>query len=121
MISIETARQLKEAGLEWEPKIGDWYHVVRFDGTVVDNPSLVTDCTCWPGDEDIWSPRLDQLLANARDRGYEIGLLPAYLAVVYQLDESEEGWLWLYEVEREKPDEAAAQALLWILGKEGMR
>jgi len=26
MISLEKAKGLKDAGLEWEPKLGDWSH-----------------------------------------------------------------------------------------------
>jgi hypothetical protein len=26
MISLETAKALKEVGFKWEPKMGDWYY-----------------------------------------------------------------------------------------------
>ena len=82
MISLEIAKKLKEAGLKWEPKAGDWFY--RKDGV----RGFVTDANMgdwWAvfppdgkevafcieeADRFIFAPRLDQLLAEIDTRGY---------------------------------------------------
>ena len=71
MISLELAKKLKDAGLEWEPKEGDY--ILYPDG------ELTSILTC--GDvafEDlegcVFAPRLDQMLSEIEKRGWEIDL-----------------------------------------------
>lgn len=137
MISLETAKALKEAGLEWEPKVGDWFYWNE-------EPNLVTSCddiyiwsnvAAWRLECDylIFAPRLDQLIKEGVKRGYWIAIVPyptktkvIWEALLYtwwngdfcELTEKEfmEGDksnvpLFVHDF----PEEAAAQALLWIL------
>lgn len=119
MLSLEICQKLKDAGLQWEPKEGDY--VRYFDG------NLISILTC--GDvafEDlkdcIFAPRLDQLLAEIEKRGYE------HHKLEYWRDkpDNHKHWFLLWadghwqEFKTGTPDDAAAEALLWILQrKEG--
>lgn len=143
MICLETAKALKEAGLEWEPKVGDWFYWNE-------EPNLVTSCddiyiwsnvAAWRLECDylIFAPRLDQLIKEGVKRGY-------WIAIVLDPAESKVRWeallyVWwtgdfceLIEKEflekgkndipafiHEDPNEAVAQALLWILRREGVK
>ena len=77
MISLEMAKKLKAAGLEWEPQIGDmfyWHNGKDWEidaltsEDVNDNLDEIRDYI----DEGAWifAPRLDQLLAEIEKRGY---------------------------------------------------
>lgn len=48
MISLELAKKLKDAGLKWSPKMGDFYHDVDM----------------------VWLPKLDQMLKEIMRQGY---------------------------------------------------
>ena len=120
MISLETAKKLRDAGLEWKPQEGDY--IRYFDG------NLISILTC--GDvafEDlkdcIFAPRLDQLLSEIEKRGYwwEIGHRIVDVGKIHKYK------IWVSKKHQnnanrslmsDSPEEAAAQALLWIL-KEG--
>ena len=84
MLSLETARKLKEAGLKWEPQIYDFFYsyigienvdTLSFDDGKIDRVNHWN----WNGKEYhlhglYWIPRLDQLLAEIEKRGWEIDL-----------------------------------------------
>lgn len=156
MISLETAKALKKAGLPWEPKMGDWYYF----GDSAENQSLFIN----PSEKEVpegiyFAPRLDQLLAEIEKRGYDIDLM--HFAINKNNNDQIDDPVWSCEVNKflgfkqvdngepkliihnkdgsnqevnvnkhfkehrltncfdaDSPDEAAAQALLWIL-KEG--
>lgn len=95
MLSLETARELKEAGLEWEPQFGDFYYTYH-------NALAVAEKTYPCGNEWVtirheimtFAPRLDQLLAEIERRGYgyELGKAGArnkrrYRLLLYEWDE----------------------------------
>lgn len=112
MISLETARKLKDAGLEWRPQRGDWY----YSGSNIEVNIYVRPNEKVP-ESIYYAPRLDQLLAEIEKRGYRWDLfITAYgwykllLAtpkkLYFDIDKFDGGSL---------PDEAAASALLWIL------
>ena len=117
MISLEMARKLKDAGLEWEPKINDFFKgpygidvvfvlEVNIDSVLSVNGKEFADTVY------IWLPRLDQLLAEIEKCAYEWCLEQA--RDKYRLS------LWfdqacVYEFRASTPEDAAAQALLWIL------
>ena len=120
MISLETARKLKEAGLKWEPDItggtseGDWYYwsdgrldvLGHRDYHVLNHLETIT-----------WAPRLDQLLAEIERRECWYSLARESGGDNYSL------MLWKAHCGIEifyaaTAAQAAAQALLWILEKE---
>ncbi|MBA1335874.1 MAG: hypothetical protein HPY66_1692 [Firmicutes bacterium] len=136
MISLDLAKKLKEAGMKWEePKEGDWFTfrvwnpcVVHLDWmpfglddeVVTTFPSVVRQ-HC---DECIWLPRLDQLLADIEleGRGYRMEHLPAgrfYKCIIVrggdELDFKRKSF------RARTPEDAAGQALLWILQQKGDR
>ena len=112
MVSFETACKLKDAGLQHEPQVGDWYALrsqepmlIAFKSTIATqyikltntedehypNSRLMT-CAEMLKEGWTWLPRLDQLLGEIeRQRG------------AWQID---------------TPDEAAASALLGLLEQE---
>jgi hypothetical protein len=123
MLSLETAKSLKEAGLKWEPKMGDLF-VADYDNGLGPTPVDVVKTNNFgePGPEHIWLPRLDQLLAEIEKHhigGYTHGRdLRGYFTIVTVVNTRGYG-LSRYEARHnDSPEEAAAQALLWIL-KEG--
>jgi len=71
MISIDKAKILKELGLKWEPKRGDYYLYESLanketcvDLIMQDNPGFWCDAVR------TWLPRLDQLLNEIEKLGY---------------------------------------------------
>lgn len=118
MISLEKARVLKEAGLVWGWKEGDFF-IISWD-------SIGEIHCCWSGysgnyhghKDDIWLPRLDQLLAELEKRGYrwDIGNLEGkYLIGLFDWESREYIKGQFYA---DTPEEAAAEALIWILKQE---
>lgn len=112
MLSLETAKSLKEAGLKWEPKMGDLF-VADYQNGLGPTPVDVVKTNNFgdPGPEHIWLPHLDQMLAEMEKRGYnwilEKTKFGLYLCSVQGP---------LYSIHQYNcPEEAAAQALLWIL------
>lgn len=109
MISLELAKKLKEAGLEWEPQRGDWYYFGD-DGEL----HLLRVATPRPVPEVVYfAPRLDQLLAEIEGRGYgwKLEKFHAYnlrRMQIYKINDL------LGCFEADSPEEAAAEALLWI-------
>ncbi|NLW90009.1 MAG: hypothetical protein GXY34_00185 [Syntrophomonadaceae bacterium] len=127
MISLEMARKLKDAGLEWDPKKYDYFQL-----TILEKPLT----TCLTDDYSVksyqkesqeirqkhrlWLPRLDQLLAGIEKLGYE-------WAMAFCRAEGYVAQLWIVGKKKKlasftskaAPDDAVAEALLWIL--EGRR
>jgi hypothetical protein len=130
MISLKTARKLKEAGLKWEPQAGDMYHWESLtDGwemrtvqeceivnALYEIMELITE------GEWLFAPRLDQLLAEIEKRGYAWELSvdeadkPPYAICIFSTPR-EIGQKWFTA---DSPEEAAALALLWILEQEAV-
>lgn len=123
MISLETARKLKEAGLQWEPQMGDFWikeDKPDFIRVVEYRPSGKYDK---PLKNVVWIPRLDQLLAEIEKRGYR------YILLRYDPKQQKEGQEEQYEITlikngnssliytlyEDSIDEVTAQALMWIL------
>jgi hypothetical protein len=125
MISLETAKALKDAGLVWEPKLGDQIlnpHYGKPEITMCQNlPKIMPSYI-------IWLPRLDQLLAEIGRRGYRYILdsnpddeTNKFLSPTIELLEKDNTckfkWWIVFAECADSPDEAAAQALLWILNQ----
>lgn len=125
MISLELAKKLKEAGLEWEPQIGDMFYFKTFKDWGIDaiNSEDVNNNLDETRDfieEGFWilAPRLDQLLAEIERRGYWWSIengLAEYLCFFVKQDGKKfiKQSFWA-----NSPEEATAQALLWILESE---
>ena len=126
---IEIFERLKDAGLVWEPKAKDVYwdgraEVVIFDvnkyniiGNFVGNGGIITPRRKEFLDKMVFAPRLDQLLAEIERRGYWFSLAREseghnYSVMLWQAG----GRIGIFYAAT--PEEAAAQALLWILEKE---
>ena len=78
MISLEMARRLKEAGLEWKPQIGDMFYWHNgkdweIDALTSEDVNDNLDETRDFIDEGAWllAPDLEQLLAKIRELGYK--------------------------------------------------
>lgn len=134
MISLETARKLKEAGLRWEPQMGDcfydisWTYSRKIKHVRVYEPEYKLIYS-WEYFEDflrgrrsfrldkislndaVFAPRLDQLVAKAKELGYWMVINTSGHVIVGKggIDGPQARF------DNEQIDEATAQALLWIL------
>lgn len=122
MITLDTARKLKEAGVKWVPKEGDWFYNTKFGPTVMS----LTKLSAWQKKYKdhkkpvwqrlVWLPRLDQILAEIRKRHWWY-----YMSFV-----GGEHHMRVFPHDTSKPqcfndsipEEAAGLALLHILGGE---
>ncbi len=119
MISLDLAVRLKEAGLQWKPKEGDFY----FDGIermVVpvyfeDDNGYISVTGGYA-----WLPRLDQLLAEIVLRGYRWNLYTYALPINNRMSYAcEVFWGSLSFVGTgDNPENATARALIKILERE---
>ena len=119
MISLEKAKALKEAGLLWEPQRGDLYYYPNgeFSGTliVMGSPPEWT-IKLESVFEQTWLPSLSQLLAEIERREWN-----------WLLENNGEIEIWddnpnilrkYFDFTADTPADAAADALLWVLGQE---
>lgn len=122
MIGLETARKLKEAGLKWEPKVGDWiYNHHGFISQTTLDCIGKTEVSQWIAIAKDYcnrtvdfAPRLDQMLTEIEGQGYG-----------WALDGSVNNPAGNYNCWvvckgncecffADSPEEAAALALFWI-------
>ena len=135
MISLEKAKKLKEAGLGWEPQIGDMFYWQNgkdwgIDALTSEDANNNLDEIRDYIDEGfrIFAPRLDQLLAEIEKRGYSWEMRTvidesqsvrfnakniAYWIHVWKTGHIE--WEDGFKRAFTSPSNAAASALLWIL------
>lgn len=119
MISLDMAKKLKDAGLKWEPNRGDWYYSYHDRLYCLGETGYLHGEEWAKVREDImvFAPRLDQLLAEIEKRGYRAesdGPYPGaeelqYSCVIRKNSNA------LKIGTGDTRDEAAAQALIWIL------
>jgi hypothetical protein len=120
VISLKTAKKLKLAGLPWEPKIGDWYFTYHDAMGCLTQGDYLSGVAWEKVREEVMTfcPRLDQLLAEIIKQSWLYDLRGHY-GGGGEID------IWLYDYEKavnycaDTPEEASAQALLWIIGQEG--
>jgi len=127
MISFETAKALKEAGLQWKPQIGDWFYTNhrRYVHMVIDLSELQVQ------EDYVFDPRLDQMLKDIEGQGFRYILEPTgkkdevqYCLTLLEWDDNVaeisfgNGWHLSANFCATSPEEATAQALLWILRRE---
>ena len=121
LISLELSKRLKEAGLEWEPQIGDVFYFKTFkdwgidaiNSEDVDNNLDETEDYI---DEGAWllAPDLEQLLAKIRELGYKWFVetdTERYFIRVVEIKKPNN----FHVIFSDSPANAAASALLWIL------
>lgn len=122
MISLELAQKLRDAGLVWKPKAGDWYCFGNslpglFDEDLLDylnqRAKLFTE-------KYTYLPRLDQMLAEIERRGgsWEMTSFVEYSPGDFDNPKCElirKGDTRWFTFEADTPEEAAGLALLWIL------
>lgn len=115
MISLETAKKLKEAGLQWEHKNGDWFYWRESLGVY----TLSMD-TLWveKNNEVVFAPRLDQMLAEIDKLGYAYRVTGKWGKEPYKITVIKEKPLLDFNSWGYSPEEATAQALIWILEQE---
>ena len=113
MISLEKAKLLKEK-LGWLPDIGDLYWREECNSDMI-------YCGADPDEDDVWLPRLDQLLAEIKKRGWawtlhcdndgsEIEIETYNPEIAPHLQ---------YKcIEADTPEDAAAGALLYLISIE---
>ena len=139
MLSLETAKKLKDAGLQWKPQVGDWFYTqsgnlefVAFKSSLAaeyikttngnnehyPNSRLMTGAEIMQEDF-VFAPRLDQMLVEIEKRGWTWMLYAPNDEGKYGIDIGNGS---IYDNNKtilaDSPDEAAAQALLWILERE---
>jgi hypothetical protein len=135
MISLEKAAELKAAGLPWEPQMYDIFAMVDNDkgGRFIDNSVIweqskadaIKEFISQREDEwFVWLPSLSQILAAIEAAGWVYRFGPAangkFVCHLGKFDrrKSSEPILeaGFYE---EIPEDAAAEALLWIQWQKG--
>jgi len=123
MISLEKARALKEAGLKWDPCRGDWYFYISRRQFVKYTSEADVIKSDPESDNYTFCPRLDQLLGEIQSR-FKIN----------QWWEMADDWFSIYELrnidgaegsvliksihDSDTPEDAAADALLWLIGQQ---
>ena len=124
MISIDKAKQLKELGLQWNPKCGDWYKtdywptptLLTADTTRMDNKEINSRFERINKDDNtVWLPRLDQLLDEIEKYNYvysliKVGGLGKYNMII-KLQGSGSSSQFYHSIR----EDAFADALIWIL------
>ena len=121
MINLETATKLKEAGLKWEPKNGDWAYNLNGKATLVGDENeyeaeSFEEIAGKPFSEayaeacSAFAPRLDQLLSEIENRAFGWDLR-AFACDDYRCDLLNSHYMF----SDTSPEKAAADALLWIL------
>ena len=119
-ISLDTARKLKDAGLKWEPETCDTYYWPR----KFNNPVQVMhrDFDLLQKEQDtkgiVWAPRLSQLLAEIERREYGFNLCSGFRDGKAGCMLWQDGYGPVKIVRADTWEEAAANALLWILERE---
>jgi hypothetical protein len=129
MLSLEISKALKEAGLPWEYQLGDRFWSLYNIGTIrrVWKQNMVCDLDMFEEcDEDIFAPRLDQLLAEGDKAGFVIEIQT--ICFGEDLRRSHHATVKKWDLKclelchttgfSEDREEAAAQALLWIIKNE---
>ena len=127
LISLELAKRLKEAGLTWEPQIGDMFYWHNgkdweIDALTSEDVNGRLDETRDFIEEGFWilAPRLDQLLGEIEKRGFiwafDVSATNGNKVIGYAMNIATSlDWEDEEEFRSDSPEEAAASALLWIL------
>jgi hypothetical protein len=125
MLSHELALSLKNAGLKWEPKEGDWFNNTKYGPRVISPMKLgewqrkSKNKTVKIWDRLLWLPSLLQLLQEIEKRGWQADSVQAngkYACDIAYLSKAvPTEYLTFIGDTRE---EAVGKSLLWILEQE---
>ncbi|MCK9326810.1 MAG: hypothetical protein M0P69_15060 [Bacteroidales bacterium] len=130
MISLEKAKALKEAVVAYnKSELNAFYRIRDQFDNMIDEPYIVHLVASHHARDEIgewftFVPRLDQLLAEIEARGYvwavEVGACEAKAVTMYAVSISINlYWVSPKEFRADSPEDAAADALLWIIEKGG--
>jgi len=117
MISIDKAKRLKELGLEWNPKLGDWHKadywptptLFTVDTLRLDNKEIGCIIEKVRYDENnTWLPSLNQLLDEIEKYQYTFSLVGEKLTLFKKLN-------LVIQFECDNREDSVADALIWIL------
>ncbi|NPV92372.1 MAG: hypothetical protein HPY50_16525 [Firmicutes bacterium] len=130
MISIDTAKRLKNLGMQWEPQADDefvanwppWAGKEVYDVVASDSPSLkqmgivVGAKGIYPRDFSYWMPPLDTMLKQFQQKGISWLLLnDTFLVYSHRKINNQH----LLRVKNQSQQQAAAEALAWLLQQDG--
>lgn len=124
MISLDLGRRLKEAGLEWEPKLGDKYGFKTDRGQLeflICSKRDIVKISEYKVFKIYWLPRLDELLAEIERRGYRWHLYPYTLPINNKTTYACEvmyGDNTFFVYTGDSPEDAVGFALIRILERE---
>ena len=130
MISLELAKKLKDAGLEWGMKKGDAYANSLNNIFYYSNEFNFAHSLGDSSLNSIWLPSLSQLLTEVERRGWawsinmiEEEMVPYHVSAdskyEFNLAPKETPYILEFSTLSTFPEEVAGQALLWILEREG--
>ena len=114
MISYDKAKRLKELGLQWNPKRGDWHKadywptpiLFTIDTLRLDNKEI--ECVIEKVKENTWLPSLTQLLDEIEKYQYIFSLVGEKLTLFKKLN-------LVMQFECDNREDSVADALIWIL------
>ena len=114
MISIDKAKRLKELGLEWNPKLGDWHKadywptptLFKVDTLRLDDKEI--ECVIEKIKNNTWLLSLDQMLDEIEKYEYIFSLVGEKLTLFKKLN-------LVIQFECESREDSVADALIWIL------
>lgn len=121
MTSLELAKKLKDAGLRWDPKVGDWWY--GDCGIKVLSQSKLEKWIewnkrrkhlVWTHKGMIWIPSLSQLLDEIKKYGYWWYVESDNKIIIGLEKDKTMTMVFLADT----PENVAAKALLWILERE---
>jgi len=124
MISIDKAKRLKELRLEWNPKRGDWHKAdywptpVLFviDTLRLDNIEIEQVIENIKNrDDEVWLPRLDQLLDEIEKIGYWWLFSKDYCVIGKGNNVGDNVPGQRFNVINDNKEDAVADALIWIM------
>lgn len=128
MINIETAKQLKDLGIQWEPQVGDVYgftwqsplsSAVEDTDIVVSTRGFSNNMKGIAGlknmytlDNVYWIPSLASLIAEVNKIGFKWELTPSRFSIVENRGPFR---FVLQNFENASQEQAVADGLLWLI------
>ncbi len=114
MISLEKAQELKEAGLVWKPQQGDWRKIPNSSEKYL---QIFKHTEHIDLEISVWLPSLSQLLAEIEARYPYLWQAGRVESGRYEMALMDCGYN-VTSFEADTPEDACADALLWILKQE---
>jgi len=110
MISIDKAKRLKSLGLEWNPKLGDWYKADYWPTstlfTVIELRYIIENVR--DDENNTWLPSLNQMLDEIEKYQYTFSLVGEKVTLFKKLN-------LVIQFECDSREDSVADALIWIL------